>query len=484
MRSFKMRLVAGVWGALLWGGAAMAQDAPSAGTTPGGVNVAPAPWLAQDPADSLYRVGRGALNRGDYRIAAEAFRTLRDRHPRSGYVADAYYWEAFARSKVGGRDDLRTALTLLDRQAERHGEARTLRDARELRVRVQGELARLGDESAAVAVAEAVGSLAGSSTGIGRGSGQAAGGAGQGARGVGRSQRGACNDDDDIRMTALKALLNMRAEQAVPILQDVLQKRDEGSACMRRQAVFLLSQKRSPETARLLLDAVRNDPDREVRENAVFWLSQVNTPEATAALDSILQHGADREIQEKAVFALSQQRGEAASRALRNHLERAGVPDEIKENIIFWLGQKRSEENAQYLRDLYGKPSTSPKMKEKIIFSLSQMGLEGNARWLIGIATDEREPIDVRKDALFWAGQMRQVPFTELSGIYGRIQSREMKEQLIFVYSQRREREAVTALIDIARTEADPELRKKAVFWLGQSRDPRAAEFLVELINR
>jgi hypothetical protein len=112
------------------------------------------------------------------------------------------------------------------------------------------------------------------------------------------------------------------------------------------------------------------------------------------------------------------------------------------------------------------------------------MGLEANARWLIGIATDEREPIDVRKNALFWAGQMRQVPFTELSGIYGRIQSREMKEQLIFVYSQRREREAVTALIDIARTEADPELQKKAVFWLGQSRDPRAAEFLLELINR
>jgi hypothetical protein len=38
--------------------------------------------------------------------------------------------------------------------------------------------------------------------------------------------------------------------------------------------------------------------------------------------------------------------------------------------------------------------------------------------------------------------------------------------------------------MQIARTERDLELRKKAIFWLGQSRDPRAAEFLLSLIER
>jgi dsDNA-binding SOS-regulon protein len=59
-----------------------------------------------------------------------------------------------------------------------------------------------------------------------------------------------------------------------------------------------------------------------------------------------------------------------------------------------------------------------------------------------------------------------------------------MKEQLIFVYSQRREAAAVDKMLDIAKRETDTELRKKAVFWLGQSRDPRAAQFLLELINQ
>ena len=59
-----------------------------------------------------------------------------------------------------------------------------------------------------------------------------------------------------------------------------------------------------------------------------------------------------------------------------------------------------------------------------------------------------------------------------------------MKEQLIFVYSQRREREAVDRLMSIARSENDRELRKKAVFWLSQSKDPRVADFLMQLINQ
>jgi HEAT repeat protein len=61
--------------------------------------------------------------------------------------------------------------------------------------------------------------------------------------------------------------------------------------------------------------------------------------------------------------------------------------------------------------------------------------------------------------------------------------NREIREQLIFVYSQRRDREAIDKMMTIAKTDPDRELRKKAIFWLSQSKDPRVAEFLVSLIN-
>ena len=108
----------------------------------------------------------------------------------------------------------------------------------------------------------------------------------------------------------------------------------------------------------------------------------------------------------------------------------------------------------------------------------------GDFQHNLGIATNERESIELRKQALFWAGNNRAATVTEIAGLYDRVADREMKEQIIFVLSQNRAEAAVDKLMDIARRDSDRDLRSKAVFWLGQSRDPRVLKFLEELINR
>ncbi|MDP3909938.1 MAG: HEAT repeat domain-containing protein [Gemmatimonadales bacterium] len=433
---------------------------------------------AQDPGDSLYRAARQALNRDQYARAAEMFRSLRQRYPRSSYVGDSHYWEAFALYRTGSADDLRTARTALETQRQRHPNATTRRDAEVLLRRIQGELARRGDAQAAEAIAQAVDPIAPVPTVApvpprtpsaprpprsGRSSG--------------------CDDDDDMRIAALNAVLQMDADRAVPLLKTVLARRDSGSTCLRRKAVFLVSQKRSPETSAILLDAVRSDPDQEVREQAVFWLSQVPGEEAVTALDSVLRSSRDAAVQEKAIFALSQHRSERAGAILRGYVERRDAPGHLREQAIFWLSQHRSAENQAFLRNLYPRLD-SPELKEKVLFSVSQMRGEDNARWLLDIALNEREDIELRKKALFWAGQSRATPMADFVALYDRVRDREIKEQLIFVFSQRREGPALDKLFAIARTEPDRELRKKAIFWIGQSRDPRAAQFLQELINQ
>ena len=109
---------------------------------------------------------------------------------------------------------------------------------------------------------------------------------------------------------------------------------------------------------------------------------------------------------------------------------------------------------------------------------------EASQQWLLGIAMDERESIQMRKQALFWAGQQRTINVADLGSIYDRVRETEMKEQVIFVLSQRRDSTAVDKLMDIVRRETDPKLRGNALFWLGQSRDPRVARFLEEIINK
>jgi hypothetical protein len=72
----------------------------------------------------------------------------------------------------------------------------------------------------------------------------------------------------------------------------------------------------------------------------------------------------------------------------------------------------------------------------------------------------------------------------QLAQLYNTMDEREMKDQMIFVFSQRREPAAFNKLMDIAKNDKDHEARKKAMFWLGQSRDPRVAAFLADMINR
>jgi HEAT repeat protein len=289
-------------------------------------------------------------------------------------------------------------------------------------------------------------------------------------------------DDDDMKVAALNALLQMDEARARPVLRKVLARRDTGSVCLRRKAVFLVAQQQAEGTEDILLESVRTDPDPEVQRQAVFWLSQVGTDRAVNALDSILRFSKDPDIQDKAVFALSQHGSAKAQQALRVYAERGEVPESAREKAIFWLGQNQSAENAAFLRSLYGRLK-SEEMKKKVVFSLSQMGGTENGKWLLGLARDPAQGIEMRKQALFWAGQAG-VPIEDLTGLYSTVADQAMREQLVFVYSQRDEPAALDKLIEIARRDPNPELRKRALFWVGQSEDPRAVQVLQEIIEQ
>ncbi len=413
---------------------------------------APAPWLQEDPGSRVYASARGALNAGRYQEAAEQFGELREQFPASGYVADSYYYQAFALSRLGGRAELRRATELLHAQAEGYPDASSRGDARELMVRVEAQLARRGDAQAAAAIAQ-------------------------------QASRPCADEEQATRAAALMALLNMNSDRAIPLLREVLQSRDECSVELRRQAVFMIAQKMNDESVDLLLDlAHRNpDPDPEVREQAVFWLSQVKSPEALNALEGLLLENDDPEIQENALFAISQHQSPRAVEILRQYAERSDLSAEQRENAIFFIGQ--SEGGTEYLMQLYDALQAA-ELREQALFGISQRNTDANRQWMVDRAMDASEDVEVRKNALFLAGQMGGFQTSELRDLYGSFDDPELREQVIFVASQRSGTEVVDFLMEVARTEEDAELREGAIFWLGQSDDPRVADFLLGLIRR
>ena len=454
----------------------------------------PAPWRQGDPADSLYRAAREALGRREFDAAADLFGQLPVRYPVSAYAPDAYYWQAFALYRVGDEAGLRSALAALHTQRSRFPRA-AQGDAAALERRIQGELARRGDRTAAVAVERAATAVAAVPP-VAPAVAPAPEPPDPPEPSVaptppdppevpgkpGRMGKECGGDDDDIKIAAVNALIQMDSEKARPILQRILARRDAGSACLRRKAVFLIAQGDGEGTEDILLQATRTDPDPEVREQAVFWLSQVGTEKAVTALDSILRRSSDRQLQEKALFALSQHESPRARAALRGYAERSDVPEGLREKAIFWIGQSDDPESGAYLRALFGRIQ-SQELRKKLLFSISQHEGKENRSWLLGVARDAGQPLEIRKQALFSAGQAG-VPVVELGALYDTLGERELKEQILFVLSQQDDPAAVDRLLAVARKDSDPELRKKALFWLGQSDDPRAARALQDIIEQ
>jgi HEAT repeat protein len=200
-------------------------------------------------------------------------------------------------------------------------------------------------------------------------------------------------------------------------------------------------------------------------------------------LEEILKGSGDNDIKEKALFSISQQNDPRAQQILRDFAARETEDSDLRESAIFQLGQRRSTENTEFLRALYSRV-TSEDLKDKIMFSLSQQRGVGNEQWLMNIVVNPKEDVELRKKALFSASQAG-VPTSDFVSLYNRLTDNELKDHMIFVLSQRqRDPVAMDKMFDIAKNEKDPDLRKKAIFWLGQSRDPRAQQFLIDLINK
>jgi HEAT repeat protein len=452
----------------------------------------PEAWAPQDAADSLYKAARDALTKGDNARAADLFNQIVKKYPSSTYAGESLYYYAFSLYRVGGSEKLKMSRQALAELSVRYPDVAKRGDATTLKTRVCGELARSGDEGCAAELTSAVSELesAGRSADrAGRDAEKAARDAEKAGKSLGRGRNNVpsgCptgDDDDDERVAALNALLQMDADRALPILTKVLERRDPCSAALRRKAVFLVAQKHNAQTADLLLSIAKNDPDSEVREQAVFWLGQVPDERAVDLLEQILRTSNDEDLQNKALFALSQHKSPRGSAILKEFAERNGASEDLRGQAIFWLGQRNAADNNEYLRSLYSR-LTSPELKEKVLFSLAQRKGQGNEKWLMGLAVDNRENIELRKKALFWAGQSG-VGIDEIIPLYSKITDQEMKEQVIFVLSQRSNSPAaVDKLLDIAKNDKDPDLRKKAIFWLGQSRDPRVQQFLLDIINK
>lgn len=157
------------------------------------------------------------------------------------------------------------------------------------------------------------------------------------------------------------------------------------------------------------------------------------------------------------------------------------LEDDVRLAALDALWQSGDERALDALIGMYD-DKASPTFKKKIIFGLSQFESPKASMKLRQIAEGDAD-MEARKDAIFWIVESGGDDAIDLlESLMSPDQPVEIQKKVVFAYSQLDEA-GVDPLINIAKTSEHKDVRKDAVFWLGQTGGPKVVAFYADLLN-
>ncbi len=220
----------------------------------------------------------------------------------------------------------------------------------------------------------------------------------------------------------------------------------------------------------------------------VYWLTEANPAQSLDLLTQIA------EPQDANGFSRKHDPTREAVRAVALHnipqadavLGRwtgAGNPEWLREQAALMLGIERGKVGLTILRSAIRQdPSEAFRRKALIGFALSDQ--PEAVQDLIYLAKNDGGT-EVRSQALFWLAQ--RAGKKEVAQITDSIENdpeTEVKRKAVFALSQMPKDEGVPLLIQVARNNKNPEVRREAIRWLGFSNDPRALDFIEQILTK
>ena len=264
---------------------------------------------------------------------------------------------------------------------------------------------------------------------------------------------------------------------------------DKHTSRTRRQAIQWLGLLGDASTVPALVSFTRGatgpvDDNRDgesLSSAATSALSMIEDGAGIPALMQLARNGSTS-VRKNAVFWLAQSGDARGLKVIHTVIEDAKEDERVRKHAIFSLGNNDEVPAAEgeYLRSMFSKLD-SDALKESVLQAMAN-GRSENGAWLLARTKESRESVKVRKSALFWAGQRETTSTADLVAAYHGMDDRTLQDQAIFVISQRDDDAAINALMKIARDDPDAKMRSKALFWLAQKRDPRAAKLIGELV--
>jgi hypothetical protein len=333
----------------------------------------------------------------------------------------ALYWKAYAENRLGKRD---AALATIADLKKRFPQSRWLKDAAALDITVRqsnGQPVNATDQS-----------------------------------------------DCDLKMLAIQGLMSSEPERALPLLEKVL----NGSTCpkAKSKALFILAQGGSAQGREIIGRIARGQSNPDLQRKSVEYLGLFGGAESRKTLADVYASTSDASVK-RAILRSYMIGGD------REHLFAAAKSEKdegLRTEAIRQLGLVHGIGELEQLYQAEG----SSEVRRAI---LQAFFLAGDAKRLVDAAQGEKDP-DLRRTAIRNLGLIHSDDSAKaLQSIYGKETDRGLKEEVLNAYFLQGNASAIVA---IARSEKDPELKRVAVQKLSLMHSKDATDFLMELLQK
>jgi len=333
----------------------------------------------------------------------------------------ALYWKAYAENRLGRRD---AALATLADLKRRFPQSRWQKDASALEIEVK--------------------------------------------QSTGQPVKPADQSDEELKLLAIRGLMNSDPERTMPLLEKVIN--GTGSPKEKSQALFVLAQSGSPQARDILAKIARGQTNPDLQRKAVEYLGLFGGAPARQTLADVYASTNDASVKHAILRAYmiggDRERIFAAAK---------GEKDEsLRREAIRQLGLVHGTSE---LEQLY-QAETSSDVRREI---LQAFFLAGDSSRLVRAAQGEKDP-ELRRAAVRSLGLIHSDESAKaLQDIYAKETDHETKAEVLNAFFLQGN---AKALVAIARSEKDPELKKTAVSKLALMHSKEGSDYLMELLQK
>ena len=389
------------------------------GVTGGIVGVFAIAGANDDRADDLYDRARDLIEQGKFdRAIGNLERVI---ELKSSRTDAALYWKAYSLGKLGRKADALGALADLQ---QRFKDSRWIKDAKALEVEVR--------------------------------------------QASGQTVSPESQNDEELKLMALRGLMNSDAERALPIIEQMLA--GTSSPKVKDRALFVLSQSNSARAREIIGTVAKGGSNPDLQLRAIHYLGIMGGSDNRQTLADVYRASNDPAVKRSIIrsFMVSGDR----TRLLG--LAKSETNADLRGEAVQQLGVMGAHTE---LADLYS-TETSVDVKKRII---QAMFVGGSADKLIELAKTEKDP-QLRRSAVRNLGLMGASRTGDaIKAIYQSDTSLEIKKEAInALFLQNNGR----VLVELARAEKDPQMKKEMVSKMSiMGKSKEVTDYLLELLK-